>query len=98
MRQRAFWIVLAIVVFYLIARPRIGTLWYVNTAYAQPTPASLSTILANASEGSPSPSPSPPTSGFPTRQDCLSAVVPYEELVGMTGIECRPRYGLLWGW
>jgi hypothetical protein len=48
MGPRAYWIALAIVLFYVIARPHIGTVWYVNADYAGPTDvASASPTPAN---------------------------------------------------
>jgi hypothetical protein len=38
MGPRGFWIALAIVLFYLIARPHISTVWYIKEDRPLPTP------------------------------------------------------------
>lgn len=87
-----------VVIAYLIARPHIGTVWYVNADNARPTPVPSGMIDWSKYGGHPPPSPSPPPIGFPTRQDCWNAEGTYGQLVGVIGLECMPRYALLWGW
>ena len=36
MGPRGFWIALVIVLFYLIARPHVGTVWYMQEDYVEP--------------------------------------------------------------
>jgi len=93
MGPKGFWIALAIVLLYLIARPRLSTVWYVNADGARLTKEGSWNAL-----GATSPSPSPPATAFPNRQDCYNAEGGYEYAVGVTGLECRSQYALLWGW
>lgn len=53
---RGFWIALAIVLFYLIARPHVGTVWYVNAHGAQLAPALVAVPMpTNPFDNAPSP-------------------------------------------
>jgi hypothetical protein len=85
MEQRAFWIVIAIVLFYLIARPRIGTVWHVAMERS-PTPPSNGFV-----------SDTPPPDRFPDRRDCFAALRQFDN-AGSTGAYCAPGNALLWGW
>jgi hypothetical protein len=114
MGSRGFWVALAIVLFYLIARPRIGTIWYVNVDAAEPVMPSNAATPANPfMEGytpppqanpllndTPAPSlrPGPPRAAFMDRRDCVDAAAQYEREGAMMGVYCASKNALLWGW
>jgi hypothetical protein len=95
MQQRAFWITLAIILFYLIARPRIGTVWRVTLPPPTPLPSGLTPV---------SPPPGfvadrPPPQAFTEKSDCLVAAYQFRQEGGVdAGAYCEPRYTLVWGW
>lgn len=91
MGPRGFWIALAIVLFYLIARPHVGTVWYVTA----PSPPSW--LATN------SPPPgfipdTPPARAFTEKSDCRAAAYAFYQKSGISGLDCVPRNALLWGW
>jgi hypothetical protein len=106
MGPRGFWIALAIVLFYLIARPHIGRVWYVKADNLKPLLTSnwADPISSNANPllGKVSPSPSPPPSPLPRRysvkDECAQAATRFEAAVGFSGAYCDSRMALLWGW
>ena len=64
MEQRAFWITLTIILFYLIARPRIGTVWYVNADNAELSSSALQgSTPAHVDPANPFGGPSPQAAG-----------------------------------
>ncbi len=87
MATRGYWIALAIVLFYLIARPHVGTVWYV----AVPTLA-LGTLPTGATPITP-----PPTS-FADKADCQIARFQFQQAIGKADAVCVPKSALLWGW
>lgn len=112
MEQRAFWITLTIVLFYLIARPRIGTVWYVDADSAETAPiasapfnwadphatpsAQSNPFLSNTP--APGVKPRPPGTAFLDRRDCIDAAAAYERDAGLVGVYCASKNALLWGW
>jgi hypothetical protein len=114
MRQRAFWITLAIILFYLIARPRIGTVWYVNLPPDQPLPSGATltapspewkTVTSPPGFGDKPPSgfvpdtpPPVPTRAFTEESDCGYALGAFRQESGRADAYCDSRYALLWGW
>jgi hypothetical protein len=106
---RGFWVALAIVLFYLIARPHVGTVWYVNAESAtRNNYEGESSELLDAIKGvSPSPSPSPslsakpvpvPPTRFVDKRDCFGALSQYQQEANVTGAVCASTNALLWGW
>lgn len=87
MGPRGFWIALAIVLFYLIARPRIGTVWYVATPPPAPLPSGAKPLPGFVPY-------TPPPRAFTDERDCDFAVGPFRQ----DGGYCDSRYALLWGW
>lgn len=85
MGPRGFWIALAIILFYLIARPHVGTVWRVTV----PTPGPLPSGLPPGAVAE-----TPPPRAFLHQDDCLFAVTRFRALGG----ECVPENALLWGW
>ena len=108
MGPRGFWIALAIVLFYLIARPHVGTVWFIQTDRLEPIPrvnpgTSLGDMApANPYNGGavpiPSAPPSPAARAYAFNDECNSAAKRYESLVGFLGAYCSARTALLWGW
>jgi|ERR1700729_1947207 len=111
MGPRGLWIALAIVLFYLIARPRIGTVWYVNADGAQPPPAAVASpiptnIFDNTPESAPTNVVTPipmlrsdaPKERFADRRDCIDAAAQYERTADLIGVYCASKNALLWGW
>ncbi|MFY9738967.1 MAG: hypothetical protein WAK11_07910 [Candidatus Cybelea sp.] len=86
MGPRGFWIALAIVLFYLIALPRIGTVWYVTIPEPPPR-------LATSSPPAGFVPNMPPTRAFREKGDCLAAAERFSQ-----DADCVPRNTLLWGW
>jgi hypothetical protein len=90
--------IVVIALFYLIARPRIGTVWYVTITPAPPPPsgASLTTSPPGFSDKPPSGfiPDTPPPRWFTDERDCDYAVGAYRQESGY----CDSRYALLWGW
>jgi hypothetical protein len=93
MGPRGFWIALAIVLFYLIARPHLGTAWYV-TVGPRPTTSGGCSATPPGFMCPPTPSP-PPVSHFSDEIDCL-------RYLGGTiydpSYRCDDHLTLLWGW
>jgi hypothetical protein len=99
MGPRGFWIALAIVLFYLIARPHIGTVWHV----VLPAPQSLpSDIPSGAVPLTPPPgfvAVTPPPQAFTVQLNCIAAADDLRRTGGVNaGAYCAQGYGLLWGW
>lgn len=95
MGPRGFWIALAIVLLYLIARPRIGTVWYVTIPPDQPVP-SGATLIKSPPAGFVPDTPLP--KAFAAQRDCWFAVGDFRRESGRTDAYCDSRYSLLWGW
>jgi hypothetical protein len=95
----AFYVLVAIVLFYLIARPHIGTVWYLKGGLL-PHGLTLEQVRALPSGFTPD-SPAPlaplPTTRFVDKRDCLDAEARLEN-AGNTGVYCVSENGLLWGW
>ncbi len=87
MGPRGFWIALAIVLFYLIARPHVGTVWRV-TLPPPPSGATPDTPPAGFVPDTPSPH------AFVERIDCEAAANEFRS----SGGQCVPENALLWGW
>jgi hypothetical protein len=109
MGPRGFWIALAIVLFYVIARPHVGTVWSVNADGAQPPiiPAVPSDTATPSNpflvDATPTPPPvmlrpDAPKVRFTDRRDCLNAAVQYEREANLIGVYCASNNALLWGW
>jgi hypothetical protein len=90
MGPKGFWIALAIVMFYLITRPHVGTVWYIAVPPPQPLP-SGAVPIASSQGFVPD---APPTTAFTEKKDCWFALTPFRGL----GAECVPKNALLWGW
>jgi hypothetical protein len=98
MGPRGFWIALSIVLFYLIARPRIGTVWYVNSDGAvNPLLAPSPTNWFDASPPAPTVRPDAPKGTFADRRDCLNAAGQYEREAGLVGVYCASKNAFVWG-
>jgi hypothetical protein len=99
---RSFWIVLAIILFYLIARPHIGQVWHIDASAATkttgPSPLPDNPFIR------PTPQPliatgvSAPTAHYLSAQDCNAALGAFEQAAGVEGAYCVAGNGLLWGW
>jgi hypothetical protein len=107
MGPRGFWVALAVVLFYLIARPHVGTVWYVNADSVTHNDYEGSALLDSIKGVSPSPSPSPsllgkpvpvPPTRFADRRECFGALARYEQEANVTGAYCASANALLWGW
>jgi hypothetical protein len=108
MGPRGFWIALAIVLFHLIARPHVGTVWYVSadsalSPTARPTvnpsdPFGAETAPTLPPGLTPIVAPSPPSMRFTDKRDCYGAAMRYESSANVTGAFCVSMYALLWGW
>jgi hypothetical protein len=90
-----------IVVAYLIARPHIGTVWYMtaNSPVATPDPAS-SPLPPGLTRFIPANQETPPPTRFIDLHDCF---VNGEELFQITHpeathVHCATENALLWGW
>jgi hypothetical protein len=93
MGPRGFWIALAIVLFYLIARPHIATVWYVT---ANPTPTPGPTCQAPPAFGCVPPTPSPPpVSHFAEQLVCVRYLV---NTIYYRSYRCVDHPAPLWGW
>lgn len=88
MGPRGFWIALAIVLFYLIARPHIGTVWYVVVPPSPPPPSDL------PSGAEPFVADTPRPQRFLEKRDCYYALTGF----AATGAYCVSGNALLWGW
>jgi hypothetical protein len=83
--RAGFWVALAIVLFYLIARPHVGTVWHVAME-RPPGPAPNGFV-----EDTPAPE------RFPDRRDCSEALSRFDN-ASATSAYCAPENALLWGW
>jgi|GEM_PF-6317096 hypothetical protein len=100
MGPRGFWIALAIVLFYLIARPHIGTVWYVKEdgVEAGPEHAGLVGRIPNV------PGVIPPPTRFLDKRSCVSdAEEPFTAQFHSITADyakayCASENALLWGW
>lgn len=93
MGPRGYWIVLAIVLFYLIARPHVGTVWYVIFPPSPPLPSGAKPLPGFV------PDTPPPPQGFADQQTCFAAESAFRQRGGVyQDAYCAPRYALLWGW
>jgi hypothetical protein len=84
MGPRGFWIALAIVLAYLIARPHVGTVWYI--ALDPNHGLTWSQIKAL------------PDTRFTDKRDCFGAELRFQSATGATGTYCASKNALLWGW
>jgi hypothetical protein len=96
---RGFWIALVIVLFYLIARPHVGTVWYMQEDYVEPG-AGHAGVASRIPEV---PGVIPPTTRFPDQKTCFIAVESFTaRFSSITGdydkVNCASEYALLWGW
>ncbi len=110
MGPRGFWIALAIALFYLIARPHIGTVWHLTMDYpergltlhqVQALPSGLTPITGPTVPpgfGPLPPGASLPSTRFIDKRDCFNAEMRFETSAGVNGVYCSPRNALLWGW
>lgn len=104
MGPRGFWIAFAIVLFYLIARPHIGHVWYVNADQAKPpAPSDLWYVSADQAKPSaplpsPTPLPSPPATKYATERECGFANARFYNATRADGTYCASENALLWGW
>jgi len=108
MGPRGFWVALAIVLFYLVARPHVGTVWYIQTDDAKPQPivsnwaTDVRPAPTNPFLSTPTATPaaqrSPTRAVFTEKLDCESVASDYARDAGLTGIYCAPKNALLWGW
>lgn len=100
MGPRGFWIALAIVLFYLIARPHIGTVWYVKEDGVEVGP-EHGGIVSRIPDV---PGVIPPTTRFLDKQSCfVDAEEPFiARFRSITGdydrVHCASENALLWGW
>jgi hypothetical protein len=77
-----------IVLVYLVARPHIGTVYYVNTAHAR----------LNASGFFASTAATAVKATFSDQRDCEAAATAYDANNHAVGADCSSRTALLWGW
>ena len=105
MGPRGFWIALAIVLFYLIARPHVGTVWYVNAdSVNTPSPKAGSWLILSGVAASGHRQlrvrahRQLPRHSSSDRTDCLDAVNSYTSASGLSGAFCASKNALLWGW
>lgn len=99
------WILLAAVVglAYLIARPHVGTVWYVTKDWVTtpPTgtlPPGLKPVTPPPGFVPDTPPPSPPPLRYIDKRDCFNAEMRYETATGTAGAYCASENALLWGW
>ena len=102
MGPRGFWIALAILLFYLIARPHVGTVWYVALD-SLPTPAATLpaglTPISPPAGFIPDSDRTPPSARFTDKRDCFNAEMRFRSAYpGATGTYCDSETALLWGW
>jgi hypothetical protein len=113
MGPRGYCVALAIVLFYVNARPHIGRTWYVNADYAgpmdvassSPAPANPLITYATPTGETPTPPPTevppfrpdPPKARFADRRDCLDAAIQFERQARLTGVYCASQNVLLSG-
>ena len=92
MGPRGFWIALAILLFYLIARPHIGTVWQLRTDSQRSgqkwRPHHLYLLFLAA----------PTQREFLDRAACTKVASGYSSENDVTGVYCAPKNALLWGW
>ena len=94
MGPRGFWIAFAIVLFCIITRPRLGTVWYAKMP-DQPLPSGVVT----ASPGASFVAGTPPPGTFPSIRNCMAVIQGYrEEQGGHELAYCVSKYAILWGW
>lgn len=104
MGPRGYWIALATVLLYLIARPHLGTVWYVDARDAHIITDPFASIVAPGSTPTPiptavpTPSVTPRPERFTDRANCQAALTRYESLAIATGAYCASKTALLWGW
>ncbi len=103
MGPRGFWIALGIVLFYLIARPHVGTVWHLTQEQPSPT----ETLPPGLTPITPTPPPGfgpgvrfgpTPTTSFIDQRDCYREAIRFEGRTGTSGVYCAPSNALLWGW
>lgn len=90
----AFYVLVAIVLFCLIARPHVGKVWYISAEAATTTipqdPYAVTT---------PHPSRStPPAARYLSPEDCANAMNAFEQSASIRGAYCATGTALLWGW
>ena|SRR5580692_8637603 len=98
MGPRGFWISLVIVLFYLIARPHVGTGWYVKEDYVE---AGLGHTVVDRIPDVPG--VIPPSTRFLDQKSCFIAEETFTaRFNSITGdyakVSCASEYALLWGW
>lgn len=99
MGPRGFWIALAVVLLYLIARPHIGTVWHMEqdpSPYGT-LPPGLTPVTPPPGFGSPVPAVLP-TASFTDKRDCFNAAMRFESATSWSGVYCAGANALLWGW
>jgi hypothetical protein len=89
---RGFWITLAIVLFYLITRPHVGTVWHLETdsqrlGHKWMTHHPDVVVLA-----------APAQRAFLDRAMCAKVASEYSSENDVTHVYCISGNALLWGW
>lgn len=91
-------VAIVVVLAYLIARPHIGTVWYLTQDAPVPVPSWLKTDTPPPGFGPGVPPPPLPRTRFIDKRDCFNAESRYENASGTSGVYCATENALLWGW
>jgi hypothetical protein len=87
-----FWITLALVLFYLIARPHVGTVWHLRTDGERRGQKWMVHHLDVAVFAAPA------QREFLDSAACAKAASEYSSENDVTGVYCTSKNALLWGW
>lgn len=99
--SRLLWIALVVVFIYVLARPHLGTVYYVSTAHMRFSGATKSSLQDSTSLGRSLLAPAAPLgvkTTFVNQSDCEAAAATYDADNHVFGASCAPRPALLWGW